>query len=221
VNVLGVFAKHWTPGAVKTRLAASVGPEAAARLARAFLDCTLERFRTVGHDRVLAYWPPEQASAFAPYETRGWRLAPQSPGDLGARMKRYFDDAFARGAGRVVLIGADSPTLPVSYVEQAFAGPASNDVALGPTSDGGYYLVGAAGGTPPIFDGVAWSTPEVWRQTTARLAKARTPFAVLPEWYDVDEADDLRRLARELERLVEEDDAWRPLWEEVQHCSIV
>ncbi|MBW3598357.1 MAG: TIGR04282 family arsenosugar biosynthesis glycosyltransferase [Planctomycetes bacterium] len=220
MNVLGVFAKHWTPGAVKTRLAASIGNDAAARLYRAFVDCTLERFAATGDERVLAYWPPEQADAFQPYERLGWRTTPQSSGDLGERMRRFFEDALHNGAERAVLIGSDSPTLPVALVREAFEQLKSHEVVVGPSPDGGYYLVGIGGRIPPIFDDVTWSTSHVWTQTTSRLNDAGAPYAVLPEWYDVDDERDLQRLAHELDRLAADDPAWRPLWREVQ-CSIV
>ena len=113
-------------------------------------------------------------------------------------MKVYFSDAFAMGASCVLLIGSDSPTLPVSYVRQAFELLRRHPVVLGPTEDGGYYLVGAAARCPQLFDDISWSTSEVWRQTTNKLHKLNITFATLPTWYDVDDVVDLRRLAREL-----------------------
>jgi rSAM/selenodomain-associated transferase 1 len=219
MNLLAVFAKYWAKGAVKTRLAAQIGDEAASRLYRACVERTVNRFSSVADRRVLAYWPPETRAAFAPFEACGWELAPQSPGDLGARMRHFFEDAWRAGAKCAVLLGSDSPTLPLDYVQQAFAALQEIEVVLGPARDGGYYLVGAAGRTPPIFEGIAWSTPDVWPQTIARLDASQTPYAVLPEWYDVDEAHDLRRLHQELSRLVEDDPSWRPLWRQVRRAT--
>ena len=73
-----------------------------------------------------------------------------------------------------------------------------NDVVLGPTEDGGYYLVAARDRVPPIFSGISWSTESVWPQTIARLQSSKTSFAVLPTWYDVDEQQDLERLLAEV-----------------------
>ena len=82
----------------------------------------------------------------------------------------------------MVLIGSDSPTMPAQFIDDAFAALDSDPVVLGPSRDGGYYLVGAAGQVPPIFTEIDWSTPAVWRQTVDRLGKAGCRFAELPPW---------------------------------------
>jgi rSAM/selenodomain-associated transferase 1 len=214
-TLLGVFAKHWAPGTVKTRLAAAIGPEAAAKIYQAFLVRTVERFGAAAETCVLAFSPPERREAFVFAESSGWRLWPQSSGDLGTRMKSFFAIAFASGAARVVLIGTDSPTLPQEIVQAAFEALRTKEVVLGPAADGGYCLIGAARNVPPIFDRIAWSTGVVFRETVARLEQAQIPFAVLPEWYDVDDESGLTRLTRELRSLAESDPAWRPLQERV------
>jgi rSAM/selenodomain-associated transferase 1 len=219
-TLLGVFAKHWTPGTVKTRLAASIGAEAASELHRAFVERIVERFLRAGEVCVLSFWPPEKRAEFAFAERAGWLLWPQSRGDLGARMRRFFEEALFRGAERIVLIGSDSPTAPVEHVQCAFHRLQSEDVVLGPATDGGYYLVGAAGRVPPIFDDIAWSTPQVWNATVERLEKSKIQYGVLPEWYDVDDAGDLDRLEHELAGLAISDVAWRPLWEKVKSARL-
>ena len=195
---LGIFAKYPQPGRVKTRLAASIGDESACRLYRAFVETLLARFAHVGNQRVLAFSPPERRAEFEALGGPCWQLAEQSTGDLGQRMQRYFKDAFERGASRVVLLGSDSPTLPVEYVERAFRLLKEVPVVLGPSDDGGYYLIGAAGQVPPIFDDIAWSSEAVWGQTTNRLRSLGQDFRELPPWYDVDDEEDLRRLKNEL-----------------------
>jgi glycosyltransferase A (GT-A) superfamily protein (DUF2064 family) len=97
-------------------------------------------------------------------------------------------------ADAVVLVGTDSPTLPVAFVEQAFAELRQADVVLGPATDGGYYLLGCARRLPPIFDGIAWGSSAVFRDTVARLTDPEWRLAVLPPWYDVDTLDDWRML---------------------------
>lgn len=195
---LGIFAKYPQPGRVKTRLAASIGDEPACRLYRAFVETLLARFSDVADRRILAFSPPERRAEFEALAGRCWQLAEQSAGDLGQRMQRYFKDAFERGASRVVLLGSDSPTLPVEYVEQAFELLNKISVVLGPSDDGGYYLIGAAERVPPIFDDIAWSSEAVWEQTTNRLRSLGQDFRELPPWYDVDDEKDLRRLRDEL-----------------------
>lgn len=198
---LGMFAKFWAPGQVKTRLAASIGDQPAALLHHAFVETLLERFGRLADRRTIVYAPSERAEEFAAAAGASWDIAPQGEGDLGRRMQAWFEGAFAAGATQAVLIGSDSPTLPAPYVESAFQRLDEHSVVLGPAEDGGYYLVGAARQTPPIFAAVAWSQPTVWSETLARLAAAGLSYAPLPRWYDVDDRDDLERLRAELEAL--------------------
>jgi rSAM/selenodomain-associated transferase 1 len=218
----GMFAKFWQPGEVKTRLAREIGNEAAARLYRAFIDTLLTRFNDVGDERTLAFSPAERANEFAQLVGgKNWKLRPQGDGDLGTRMGRHFVQAFSAAVERAVLIGSDSPTLPREFVEQAFALLEDNSVVLGPSEDGGYYLIGLAGGVPPIFNEMPWSTPQVWNETLNRLQAARLKFAVLPTWYDVDEAADLRRLAIELTGAVESAAEWPALRRAVHEAESI
>lgn len=193
-RVLGVFAKEPVPGRVKTRLAASTSPPWAAEVAAAFLRDTLENLAPIDARRVLAFAPAAARDFFAKLVGSQFDITPQSEGDLGARMTHFFREQFAAGADQVVLLGTDSPTLPVSHIEEAFAALASAEVVLGPATDGGYYLIGCATRVPPIFEGVAWSGPDVLAQTVRRLADAGLRLALLPPWYDVDTLDDWRLL---------------------------
>ncbi|MCO6457696.1 MAG: TIGR04282 family arsenosugar biosynthesis glycosyltransferase [Pirellulaceae bacterium] len=210
-----MFAKFWAPGQVKTRLAAHIGPAAASRLYRTFLTTLLWRFHRIGGQRVLVYSPGDRRAAFemlatgrlaGPHRplarqsaTAGdWRLAPQGAGDLGQRMRRYFQRTFSQGVRRAVLIGSDSPTLPTRYVLRAFELLRSHDVVLGPCGDGGYYLIGARDRVPPVFDDMPWSTPQVWPRTVERLASGGWSLAQLAPWYDIDDLEGLNRLRAEL-----------------------
>jgi rSAM/selenodomain-associated transferase 1 len=199
-RVLGLFAKWPAPGAAKTRLCAGRGPEWGARVARAFLLDTVERLAGVGDRRVLAFAPPEAADDFAALVGGRFELVPQADGDLGRRLARFAADQMAAGAGALVLVGADSPTLPLEYVERAFAELGGADVVLGPATDGGYYLIGFARRVPPVFDGVAWGTSRALADTVARLEGAGR-LALLPLWYDVDTPDDWAMLCGHLAAL--------------------
>lgn len=201
MNQLSVFAKYPAPGTVKTRLAAAIGAEPAAALARAMLICTLDRFASVSGRPTITYAPPDRIREFQSLVGDRWQLTPQSTGDLGQRLANHFDSAFASGAEAVVVIGADSPTLPVAYVDDAFRQLANAAVVLGPSDDGGYYLIGAIRETPPVFANIDWSTPRVWSQTVDQLQSAGISYSVLPQWHDIDDATDLARLATELESL--------------------
>jgi uncharacterized protein len=200
-RVLGLFAKWPRPDRVKTRLAAETSPEWAARVAQAFLADLVQRLAAVDAQRVLAFTPPEAAEEFAEVVQGRFALSAQAEGDLGQRMAAFFADQFQSGAGRVVLLGTDSPTVPTAWVEQAFEELAGADVVLGPATDGGYYLVGCAGRLPPLFEGVSWGRPGVLAESVARLADTKWRLALLPPWYDVDTLADWRVLQGHVQAL--------------------
>jgi len=220
VTQLGIFAKFWEPGKVKTRLGASIGNEPAAALHHANVATLVGRMGTEADRCVLAISPWEQRGAFEELVQRRceradmWQIEPQPTGDLGARMQQYFDEAFAHGCERVVLIGSDSPTIPSQIIRGAFESLTSNDVVLGPAEDGGYYLVGARGKAPSIFDGVDWGTERVWDQTMQHITAGDLSLGKVAIGYDVDRIDDLRRLQTELTE--SEFDA--PLWAELKQA---
>ncbi len=216
MELLGIFAKFWQPGRVKTRLAAHLGEVAASELYRAFLEASLSRFSQFADRRTLVYTPLDRQREFAELAANRWILAEQGNGDLGERMRRFFLASFGDGARRVVLIGSDSPTLPSEYIENAFAALKTHSVVLGPATDGGYYLIGAAEEVPPIFDGISWSEPTVLQNTILQLEEADIKYATLPAWYDVDELDDLVRLDRELRELTNTQSGWGNLIAAVQ-----
>lgn len=212
MECFGIFAKYWEPGKVKTRLAATLGREPASQIYHHFVSTLVARFRGCADSRVLCFTPQEHANAFTTIAGPDWTAKPQTQGDLGARMASYFAECFEAGADRVVLIGSDSPTIPTAYVESAFRLLHATDIVLGPTADGGYYLVGAARETAAgIFEGIDWSTERVWEQTVVRLGALGLSYESLPPWYDVDELSDLERLRDELSQLAHNDPAWSEL----------
>src|SRR5262249_5144040 len=122
-------------------------------------------------------------------------LVDQEQGNLGARMARVLSAYAPAGA---LLIGTDTPSLPGSVLRRAAALVRRNDVVLGPSLDGGYYLVGIHGAIPDMFRGIRWGGPRVLQQTLARLAKLGIQPALAPAWYDVDRWGDLMVLAEQL-----------------------
>ena len=198
----GMFAKYWCAGQVKTRLAQAIGDQAAAQVYRVFLISQCHQLGGIG-DSMLVYSPFDRLDEFREFLSsqpfgEHWELLPQVEGDLGTRMQEFFRVAMDSGYSRVVLVGSDTPTLPRSYVEAAFRLLQDKEVVLGPTSDGGYYLVGARENVPQIFREIDWSTSHVWDQTIQRLQDRRVSYGALPEWYDVDDLADLKRLLADL-----------------------
>lgn len=189
-----VFAKEPVPGRVKTRLAASVGPERAAELYGAFLGDTVEALAAVAGARRLLYFdPPGARDYFAALVPDGDLLA-QPGGDLGARLARGFARSFARGAGGVAAIGSDAPHLPVDALEAALEHLRGGRDVVGPSDDGGYWLIGLARPAPGLFEGVPWSTPDVLSATERRAAGLGRELVRVGRTFDVDDGADLERL---------------------------
>lgn len=197
-----VFAKAPRPGAVKTRLCPPLSPVAAARLYRCFLLDTLDRVQALPGITPAVAYAPRSARAFFATARPGMLLIPQGGGDLGTRMARVLERLLGRGFAAVLIIGTDSPTLPRSHLRAAvrLLGRPGADGVVGPSEDGGYYLIGLRAPCPALFTGVSWSTSRVLAQTLARARRAGRRLRLLPRWYDVDTVADLRRLAAELRR---------------------
>jgi rSAM/selenodomain-associated transferase 1 len=203
---LALFAKHWQPGRVKTRLGAEIGNDRASELYRLFLVTLLERFASVGDVRSLVYSPADTEMDFRRIVgPLPWQLVPQSEGSLGDRLVAHIERSIGdeREMRSVVMIGSDSPTLSIKTLTAAFHRLEVDDVVLGPTLDGGYYLVGVRRKLPALFQAIPWSTSEVWDQTlwVLRQLHPRVPYSVLPRGYDIDTVADLRRLDDDLRRM--------------------
>lgn len=193
-----VFAKAPVPGAVKTRLAPALGPAGAARLHERLVARTLETATAAGADAVELCCAPDAAHPFfAGCAARhGVALAEQGEGDLGERMYRALRRANDAGA-LAVLIGADCPAFTAAYLTAAaHALDAGCDAALGPAADGGYVLVATRDARSAMFDGVAWSRPDVLVRQRAAFAALGWRWHELAALWDVDRPEDVARLRR-------------------------
>jgi rSAM/selenodomain-associated transferase 1 len=198
---VALFAKAPVAGRVKTRLVPPLTPEEAARVARALLVATLETLvATLPVRWVLFLDGTADEELRALVTARGLTLRPQGEGDLGARLGAAFRALRAEGAARVIAVGADGPTLPPRLLGEAIDALLECDLVLGPTEDGGYYLVGTATSGDEIFRDIPWSTGSVLSTTLARAAESGRSVRLLPAWYDVDSVEDLRRLRDEVRR---------------------
>jgi rSAM/selenodomain-associated transferase 1 len=191
-DVLLVFVKEPLPGAVKSRLAAAIGPERAAGVYKAVAEEEIRRTAPRGDEfeRLFVFSPEAAREAVAAW-LPGERLLAQSGGDIGERMSRAFEEAFARGARRVVLVGTDVPALTREDVVEALESLDDQDVVLGPAADGGYYLVALRRPEPGLFQGIPWSTPQVLAATLDRAVRLGRSVRVLRTIGDVDTAEDL------------------------------
>lgn len=204
ITRLVLFARPPLPGRAKTRLAAEIGAARAARVAEALLHDTIALCEALA-DRVpeedlrlvLAY--TDRRDWFTPALTHDWRLIEQRGEDLGERIENALADLDPADDDRTVFIGMDCPQMPPERVAEAFEALEDANAVLGPCDDGGYYLIGVRGGIPEgILKRVRWSTTETLGDTVAALESASMSVAELVPGYDVDTAEDLQRLAREM-----------------------
>jgi rSAM/selenodomain-associated transferase 1 len=197
-NHLLIFAREPVLGRVKTRLAADIGPKAALATYRELLALTAA---AVAASQVpatvwLAEAPAESTlgplSSAARPEWPGlpWQVQPAAD-SLGGRMAHAFTEAFAAGAGRVVIIGTDCPGLTADLLRQAFGQLATHDLVVGPAADGGYYLLGMNELHASLFADKQWSTANVLPATLADAEHLGLRVAQLPTLADVDSAADL------------------------------
>ena len=192
-----VFAKNPVPNQVKTRLIPTLSPEQAAGLYTAFLTDWCETLAKLSNvELVIAYTPPEAQSDLQALIGDNAIYIPQVGIDLGERLTSATQWAAEHGYTKILLVGSDSPTLPISYISEALTLLDSRDTVIGPSVDGGYYLIGFAVETlattvPFIFEEIAWSTADVFQQTVTRIREAEVTLGLLSPWYDIDTVEDL------------------------------
>ncbi|MFZ4634331.1 MAG: TIGR04282 family arsenosugar biosynthesis glycosyltransferase [Saprospiraceae bacterium] len=183
-----LFIKNPRLGHVKTRLARTLGDAEALRIYRFLLDKTRETALRVDVERMLFYseqiqhqddWSPSQFDKFV-----------QAEGDLGVRMCSAFETAFAKGANRAVIIGSDCPELDPDTIHAAFEALNTHEVVLGPSADGGYYLLGMRRLWPTLFEGIQWSTAAVLTQTLDKAEQLGLSVYSLQTLLDIDEEMD-------------------------------
>jgi rSAM/selenodomain-associated transferase 1 len=181
-----VMTKEAVAGRVKTRLVPKLGAEGAVAFHLALVEATLRMVASLELEAVVRLDGARGRVAALASEL-GFEVLAQAEGDLGARL------VDALGDERRVAIGTDAPTIDPRWIADALARP--EPVVLGPSDDGGYWLVGTARSTPALFHAIPWSTPAVHTTTLARARDAGLAVGLLPRWYDIDEPADLARLA--------------------------
>lgn len=191
-----LFVKSPIEGQVKTRLAGKLGHETARRLYESFVVDTLEIVNALDIHVRICFLPADAENEFKQWLGTEYEYFPQTGRDLGQRMRNAFSQAFDDGFKEVVVIGSDIPDLPAEYLYQAFTALGDSDVVLGPSSDGGYYLIGFSRDSfiPEAFDNIPWSTADVLGQTTKILKRRGRRMHLLPQWHDIDTVGDLRLL---------------------------
>ncbi|UCE67323.1 MAG: TIGR04282 family arsenosugar biosynthesis glycosyltransferase [Candidatus Zixiibacteriota bacterium] len=216
-NVICVFAECPRPGMVKNRLEQVLGGKQAAFLARAFLlDTISNSLRVKNTSIIIAHWPPESREDFEDIihlfcreeKNRNIRkrsadihLIPQQGADPGERMAGISENLFGMGAEKVLITGSDSPQLHPSIFRAALELLNKKQVVLGPTFDGGYYMIGLRNPCPGIFNGISWGSPAVYKETAKILIENKIDWEELELSYDIDSPENLEQLYMEIDTL--------------------
>jgi uncharacterized protein len=201
---LAVMTKAPQAGRVKTRLTPPLSPEEAAALNTCFLRDTAAAIARTAEGKnvqgIAVYTPAGAEAAYAGILPDNFQLVPQRGEAFGERLAAATDDLIQLGFDSLCLIDSDSPTVPETAFAQAldFLARAKDSVVLGPSDDGGYYLIGLKKLHPRLFDRIDWSTERVLEQTIAAALEIELPVHLLPPWYDVDDRATLSRLCHEL-----------------------
>ena len=224
VCALAVMAKAPRAGKVKTRLAPALGFEGSAAINVCFLRDTARNiadvveagaavetrvresgpgapgFYAAGAAGLVCYTPVGDEAAFDGLLPEGFGLIAQRGDAFGERLLAAAEDILACGFGAVCLIDSDSPTLPQEALRQSVEALAlpGDRVVLGGSDDGGYYLIGLRQAHAAVFESITWSTGSVYAETVAQVKRAGLELVELPVWYDVDDAETLAVLEREL-----------------------
>lgn len=200
---LAVMTKAPRAGQVKTRLVPPLSPEEAAQLNVCFLRDTGAAIAKAGGTTargVGVYTPIGAEAAYSDILPTDFELLPQRGDGFGERLAFATEDLFQCGFGSVCLIDSDSPTVPADVYAQAVEALSEpgDRVVLGPSDDGGYYLIGLKKCRRELFERIDWSTERVLEQTKQRARELNLEVSLLPTGYDVDDPATLRRLCNEL-----------------------
>ena len=192
-NRIIIFTRYPAPGTTKTRLIPSLGPVGAADLQRSLTETVYKKalsFAAKNRTSVEICVKGGNEKKMRTWLGMGFEYSLQAPGDLGEGMQAAFSNAFRGGSYRVILLGTDIPELEEKHLEKGFQALEENDLVLGPSTDGGYYLVGLCR-LAAIFKGISWGQPEVLAQTVALARKEGLSLHTLEPLTDIDRPQDL------------------------------
>lgn len=197
-RTLVVMAKAPRPGTVKTRLLQSLPVEAVTELYRCLMDDTISLARSLGTVEVAMMCPASDVGELTSLVRGRASVVAQKGAGLAAGLTSVFAHFTAPGGQRVVAFNSDSPHLPPSVLDSAFEVLLTRDLVVGPTHDGGYYLVGAKDTHPALFEGDGMGTQRALDVLLARARSMELTVGFTDAFYDIDVASDLVRLAAEL-----------------------
>lgn len=195
-----IMAKVPRAGNVKTRLQPFLSNEQCRTLAEAFLFDAINKTRNFCDRLIIAFAPAHERRFFNRFAIENLTVIEQTGLRLGEKMFDAFEFAFSTiSDANALMIGTDSPTFPVDFIEKTFDALESDaDAVLGKSADGGFYLIGLHKNSPRLFRRIEWSSPKVFEQITRNVELLNLKLKLVPEWFDVDTPKDLRRLRREI-----------------------
>ena len=201
-NVLILFIKSPRLGQVKKRLQPELSAHEALLLYKAMTEDLVVRLREGSlSDIKVLFWPPEAEKELQDWLGNHFDYVPQQGADMGERMYFSFEHVFAKQYKRAVLVGSDIPTMDVTTIESAFSKLKRYDVVLGPSVDGGYYLIGLNSPHPELFRNVGWGTNMVREQTLRAAKKCSLTVDELKPETDIDTFSDVISLWQHLEKM--------------------
>ena len=188
------FIKNPEKGNVKTRLASAMGDEKAVKLYKRFLFEMLSTLNRGTFLFYLCFYPEHSLKDLKRWLGDHYLYTPQYGENLGKKMKNGFVEAFAMSFKRVVLIGSDIPDLPLEFIEEAFTSLNEKDAVIGPSIDGGYYLIGFSDKSffPKVFEGIPWGQETVFEKTMKLLEREGKTVHTLQPLRDIDTIKDLQ-----------------------------
>jgi rSAM/selenodomain-associated transferase 1 len=196
-----IMAKEPKPNKVKTRLIPPLKPESAADLYHNFLLDKIEQVRSLeGIHPYTAYMPKSSEAFFREIVPGNFFLLLQVGSDLGERLAYVSNRLFDIGYKKIIMLDSDTPNLPTNYIREGFKRLSEFDVIIGPSEDGGYYLIGLKSKNPELFSDIPWSTPGVTEKTLEKTSSMGLKTSLLEKWYDVDTLDALKRLKSDLDK---------------------
>ncbi len=207
-DAIVLFAKAPISGMVKTRLQPQISPGHSAMLQEAMIKDAIAKMDGIKKvEKFIYFWPKEEKSIFESLVANlSFKLCCQRGVDLGEKMENSFKYLFRQGFSKILIIGVDSPTFPVEYINKAYEKLNKTELVIGPSADGGYYLIGLKEKAYPLFSGVEWGSSKVLLQTEELIRKHKIKLSLLPVHYDIDTFEDIIFLRTHLRLLKDSND---------------
>ncbi len=190
-SALGIMFRIPQLGKVKKRLAAQIGDEMTLKIYNMMLQKTIKNVSRLSNIALYGFYKGTLSANLNILKTV--QNIPQRGKDLGERMLNAFKWLFNQGYKKVILIGSDSPDIPLSYIKEAFSRLDTRELVLGPAEDGGYYLIGLKAPIDSLFKNIRWGSSQVLRDTIKIAEIEGITYSLLPQWYDIDDVESLKR----------------------------